>query len=334
MNTKASATSGETLYAGADSALAGLFADALKNPGNHYETGLLDLEFTQKVEVSTALVKDDGFSNISQAISDVTKEEETNKIYRVVAGDCLSAIAEQFDLKLARLMELNGFTDMNQTIHIDQELIVAVPEPDLSLTAVMGEVYEEDYDEDPQIIPNDSWYNTTEVVLEEGVTGHREVNAYVTYENGVEQSREIAHTTVFTESKPAVIERGTIIPPTYIKPLSGGRFTSGFGKRWGRMHKGVDWACSVGTTIYASSAGVVEYAGWSSGYGYNVLISHPDGRMTRYAHLSKTLVSAGQSVSQGETIAKSGNTGRSTGPHVHFEIYINGSQVNPLDYIN
>lgn len=69
------------------------------------------------------------------------------------------------------------------------------------------------------------------------------------------------------------------------------------------------------------------------GYGYAVYINHPDGRQTRYGHLSKVLVSPGQHVEQGQSIALSGNTGRSTGPHVHFEILINGSQVNPLDYI-
>ena len=93
---------------------------------------------------------------------------------------------------------------------------------------------------------------------------------------------------------PAIIEQGTITPPTYIKPLAGGRFTSGFGRRWGRMHKGVDWACPVGTVVYASSAGTVVSAGYTNGYGNNVVISHPDGRMTRYAHNSKLLVKEGQ----------------------------------------
>lgn len=157
---------------------------------------------------------------------------------------------------------------------------------------------------------------------------------FVTYKDGVETGRSMAHQTILAQSEPAVIEHGTQIPPTYVKPLSGGRFTSGFGKRWGRMHKGVDWACSVGTAVKASCGGTVVSAGWSNGYGYCITIRHPDGKQTRYAHLSKILVSSGKSVKQGDKIALSGNTGRSTGPHIHFEILVNGSQVNPLKYLN
>ena len=74
-------------------------------------------------------------------------------------------------------------------------------------------------------------------------------------------------------------------------------------------------------------------AGWGSGYGYVVYINHIDGRQTRYAHLSKILVKAGQTVKQGERIALSGNTGVTTGPHLHFEMLINGKQVDPLKYL-
>ncbi|MEM9120764.1 MAG: LysM peptidoglycan-binding domain-containing M23 family metallopeptidase [Cyanobacteria bacterium P01_F01_bin.56] len=113
---------------------------------------------------------------------------------------------------------------------------------------------------------------------------------------------------------------------------SQGVLTSGYGWRWGRMHRGVDIAGPVGTPIYAAAAGVVVTSGWNSGgYGNMVDIRHPDGSMTRYAHNSRLLVSPGQQVRQGQQIAAMGSTGYSTGPHLHFEIHVpNQGAVNPM----
>lgn len=335
-STKNSArSSADALLAGVTRQDADRLVYACEHPGEkNYETGIVDLGFVQTVTVYADYVSQTELTTPQAAAEAVTKEEETNKIYEVQAGDCLSTIAQDNHMTVAQLMELNGFSDENGYICIGDEIVISVPEPDLSVWETQGVVYEEDYTADPTIIGNDSWYTTRQVTLQEGTTGHREVNAFVTYKDGVETGRSIAHQTILAESEPAVIEQGTQIPPTYVKPISGGRFTSGFGKRWGRMHKGVDWACPTGTTVYASSDGVVEYADWSNGYGYNVIIDHPDGRKTRYCHLSRTLVTAGAGVSQGDPIALSGSTGRSTGPHVHFEIFIGGSQVDPLEYIN
>ena len=108
-------------------------------------------------------------------------------------------------------------------------------------------------------------------------------------------------------------------PQSFIWPTKG-VFTSGYGWRWGRMHKGIDIANNVGTPIFAAKDGLVAFAGWSSGYGYLVEISHRDGSSTRYAHNSRLLVKKGQMVPQGSRISLMGSTGRSTGPHLHFEI--------------
>lgn len=308
--------------------------EAFADPKATYETGILDMEFVERVNVFENYVDADQIADVDEQVAEVTKEKESNKIYVVESGDCLSVIAMDHDTTVSSIVALNGLDSADAMIRDGQELIIAVPEPDLQLRVTKGEVYEEDYMEEPIIIDNDSWYTTKEVVQQEGTTGHRERNDVVVYENGVETSREMIHQNVMVASQAAVIERGTIIPPTYIKPISGGRYTSGFGRRWGRMHKGVDWACPIGTTVYASCAGTVISASYNGGYGNNVVISHADGRLTRYAHNSKLLVKAGQHVEQGEPITLSGSTGRSTGPHVHFEIYINGSAVDPLKYIS
>lgn len=326
---------GDGISAGVTASLMNSLEYVMANPyRDTYQTGILDIDFIESIDIYESFVAEEELADVETELVEVTKEKETNKIYVVQRGDSLSLIAYENDTTVASIMALNGFKDMNQIIRIEDELIIAVPEPDLMLRVKKGEVYEEDYRAEATIILNDDWYTTKEVVHYEGTVGHRERNDVVTIENGIEVKREMIHENIMVVSEPAVIERGTIIPPTYIKPINGGRKTSNYGWRWGRLHKGVDWGIPTGTKIFASSGGTVVRADYNGAYGLCVLISHPDGRMTRYAHCSKLLVSAGQSVKQGETIALSGNTGRSTGPHLHFEIIINGSPVDPLKYIN
>ena len=116
---------------------------------------------------------------------------------------------------------------------------------------------------------------------------------------------------------------------------SKGVLTSGYGWRWGRMHKGIDIAGPIGTPIVAASDGVVTYAQWNDGgYGYLVEITHPDGTETVYAHNSRILVQKGQRVAQGEQISEMGSTGFSTGPHLHFEIHPAGQgAINPMAFL-
>ncbi|MGD1856674.1 MAG: peptidoglycan DD-metalloendopeptidase family protein [Leptolyngbyaceae cyanobacterium] len=117
----------------------------------------------------------------------------------------------------------------------------------------------------------------------------------------------------------------------YIWPARG-TLTSGYGWRWGRMHRGIDVAGPVGTPIVSAASGVVERAGWNSGgYGNLVEVRHADGSMTRYAHNSRIIVRSGQRVTQGQHIADMGSTGYSTGPHLHFEVHLpERGTVNPM----
>jgi murein DD-endopeptidase MepM/ murein hydrolase activator NlpD len=112
-----------------------------------------------------------------------------------------------------------------------------------------------------------------------------------------------------------------------------GVITSGFGWRWGRMHEGVDLAVANGTPVVAAKAGVVIVAGWMGGYGNLVVVDHGGGVSTAYGHNTSVTVGVGQQVEQGQLIAYSGSTGHSTGPHVHFEVRINGGAVDPMGYL-
>ena len=112
-----------------------------------------------------------------------------------------------------------------------------------------------------------------------------------------------------------------------------GTVTSEYGYRWGRMHEGIDIAAPTGTPLLAARAGTVTFAGSMSGYGYVTLIDHGDGFVTAYAHQNRLIAPAGANVAQGEQIGEVGSSGRSTGPHVHFEIRLDGSPRNPRSYL-
>ena len=134
---------------------------------------------------------------------------------------------------------------------------------------------------------------------------------------------------------------GADVPPSTpaSSPSSGfiwpvrGTLVSPYGQRWGRLHSGIDIAAPAGTAIVASASGQVVYAGSMSGYGLIVVLQHPGGIATAYAHNSSVSVSVGQSVSQGQTIAAVGCTGHCFGDHVHFEVRLGGGPVDPMGYL-
>lgn len=296
--------------------------------------GIKSIGFEQSLSVIETSASASTVLSVEEAYNEITKEKAEKTVYVVESGDCLSVIASKCNISLDDLYSMNeGLTETSLIVPGD-EIVVTVPKSEISVVVKKRKTYEEDYNAPIQYVDDDSSYRGTNKVVQAGTAGHHKVTADITYVNGVETTVEYVAEEIMVESTPQIISVGTLTPPTYIKPLSGGSFTSGYGTRWGKLHAGVDWGCPVGTTIFASSGGVVTRASWFSGYGYCVEIKHSDGKMTRYAHLSSIKVSVGQSVSQGETIALSGNTGRSTGPHLHFEIHVNGSAVNPLNYVN
>ncbi len=305
-----------------------------------YPLGLVDISYGEKIEVVESYMPENRIMTLEQAQSTVLKDKDEKQIYEVVAGDTLSEIAEKYGLTTAGLVALNPmFASDTAMIRIGDELTVTVPKPELSVLHTNQEYLEQEYTEPTVYIDNDSWYVGTTRELQEGTVGHRRVIAMVSYQGDTWVGQDIVKEEVDAVAQPRIVERGTKAKPTYIWPVSGGYISSGFGGRnapkagASTYHKGVDIAVSTGTAVMASSAGTVTIAGWQSGYGYVVYINHADGRQTRYGHLSRILVSPGQYVEQGQKIALSGNTGNSTGPHLHFEIRIGGEAVNPVNYL-
>ncbi|MDV3427977.1 MAG: peptidoglycan DD-metalloendopeptidase family protein [Bacillota bacterium] len=178
----------------------------------------------------------------------------------------------------------------------------------------------------------------TVVTKQNGKAGLNEVDKLINMENEAVKSSNTSETRVINKSIDKIVAVGTKNPilagiAFLTKPSRGG-ISSYFGYRWGKLHKGLDIGASIGTPIYAAADGTVESASWDSGgYGNLVKLSHGSGIETLYGHTSRMVVKAGQKIKRGQLIAYVGSTGHSTGPHVHFEVRLNGTAVNPLKYL-
>ena len=142
---------------------------------------------------------------------------------------------------------------------------------------------------------------------------------------------QLAKATAFASERADREKR--LLAPRFVMPTNG-TFTSGFGYRWGALHGGIDIANSIGTPIVAAADGVVIATGPTAGYGAWVKIRHSDGTVTLYGHINTWEVSVGQRVMAGDRIATIGNRGNSTGPHLHFEVLLGGSQrIDPQGWL-
>ncbi|MBO0866898.1 MAG: M23 family metallopeptidase, partial [Mycobacterium sp.] len=149
--------------------------------------------------------------------------------------------------------------------------------------------------------------------------------------NAAVHNAELAHAVAFAQERAQ--REARLQQPLYVMPTKG-IFTSNFGYRWGVLHAGIDLANSIGTPILAVSDGVVTDAGPTAGYGMWVKLRHADGTVTLYGHVNTTMVSVGQHVMAGDQIATMGNRGDSTGPHLHFEVLLNGhDRVDPVPWL-
>lgn len=183
-------------------------------------------------------------------------------------------------------------------------------------------------------VEDSSLYIGESKVLVEGQPELREITVEKYIDGDGNTIQSFSESRVVKEDVPRLIAIGTKEKPAYIMPVEDYVFTSSYGPRWGRTHEGIDLAVSTGTPVAAAAEGVVIQSGWNGGYGISIYVDHGNGIITRYGHLSQAYAQVGRKVKQGEVIGLSGNTGNSTGPHLHFEIRIGDVSVNPANYVD
>ncbi|MCI8496665.1 MAG: peptidoglycan DD-metalloendopeptidase family protein [Clostridiales bacterium] len=312
------------------------------------------VEFVQQMGYQQGLYLEDSITELDELTADLSRSVEEETFVTVQAGDTPIGIAQANGLSLSELYTLNP--NLQSEMFPGTQVKLSREVPFLNVRVTREEVSTREVAFEKETVEDDSQYTDYKKVTVAGVNGEEELRESVVYVNGYETERTLVESTILTEPVTEVTTVGTKKRPvtysrggsssyngavgnygsgTFKWPVAGGSISSGYGYRWGRFHKAVDIAASTGTNIYAADSGTVTFAGWggSRGYGNYLIIDHGNGFKTLYAHCNSLYVTAGQKVSKGDVIAAVGSTGFATGPHCHFEVILNGSNVNPSYYL-
>lgn len=301
------------------------------------QSKLKEVGFAEKVEIKPEFTELAKIMAKEDTVTFLAKGTNEVKIHTIESGESFWSIARRYKMNLEDLKRANPGVD-SEKIKIGQTLNLILPKPLISVKTVETIQAIENAPYEQKVEYSNSMYKDETSIKVKGQYGEKEVVADVIKVNGIETGRTILSEKLIKEPKTQIIVKGTKDPPpkkgtgTFSFP-SRGSITSRFGLRWGRRHEGIDIAAPIGTPVKASDGGVVIWVGYDGGYGKLVKVDHGAGYISCYGHLSKYYVKVGQKVYKGQKIAAVGNTGRSTGPHLHFEIRKNGVAKNPMSYL-
>lgn len=320
----------------------------------HYDKSDPDqrAEFVQKVEMAEGLFPISTVKSAFEMQGKLTSQSVVERTYTVQAGDTLSTIAVKHDMTTAELRAMNPAYANTDDIRIGDELLVQRAQTFLQVKVLKTIRYTETIDYNTQTVYRDDKPVTYSKVTTKGQEGSQDVVADITYIDGFETGRTVVSVTVTKQPVTKVVERGT----KKVTSSSGSTIVQGDGVTTGSMlwpvpachsmsrgyfrgHYALDIANGpvpvFGKPAVAADGGTVIQAstGWNGGYGNIVKVQHSNGLITVYAHLSSIKVVKGQQVTRGQTVGLIGSSGRSTGPHLHFEVIKNGVKVNPLNYV-
>ena len=304
------------------------------------------ISFVQSIRVERGLYpvsSVESLQSINIKLDSVVEGEQT---YTIQQGDSPSLVADKVGIPTQTLINLNP--EVTQSMLVGDVLVISHEQPFLQTKTVKTLTEEKEIAFKTETELDHNKASGYEKVVQEGKNGLEEIVSEVTYIDGYETERTVISKTTLQEPVTAKVVVGSLTSSQYnfsgsgaastesnvggyIWPVNGGYISCPI---WGYSgHTGTDIAAPAGTTIWASKGGTVAYAGWSNGYGYNVLINHGDGTKTRYAHCSSLAVYTGQQVSQGQVVGYVGQTGWASGNHCHFEIISNGTFLDARNYI-
>ncbi len=303
----------------------------------------VDAYFVEDVEIRQEYVDTSYIMNLGYIAEILNATREGEVTYTVKSGDSYYSIAGEYGISVDTLMKMNPGYDP-KILRVGDVLTISNAVPYLTVVNVERQCYVQDVPYPVEYTDDASMYQGEYKVTSPGVYGKADVTANVTYINGTETEREIVASVTLSQPVTEQQLRGTKERPSWYPTGSfgwpcNGIITSYFGRRntgirgASTYHEAIDIANGYGTPIYASDGGTVIYSGWMGGYGYLVKIDHGNGYVTYYGHNSSLLVSVGEHVHKGQQIARMGSTGISSGNHCDFRIQLNGTFLNPLNYL-
>lgn len=315
------------------------------------EGGEETVAFESKITYEPGLYLTESIVSEDSIIKLITTKKTVAAYYTVVEGDSPLGVLSKLGMTEEELAKLNPDFSLESFMQIGDKLLITQEEPFLAVTVTRRETYEEKTDYETEYVDDPTHYQGSSTITRDGEKGVERVTADVSYVNGVETKRKVLNRVTVSEPVSEIIALGTKEIPSgvtaqipqnrpvgqFIWPVGGsdgGQISEmmyGYGGYYN--HGGIDIVAPYGTPIFAAESGTVILAQWYYGYGNCVMIQHDSGIVTVYGHASYLHVYQGQRVTAGELIADVGSTGQSTANHCHFEVRINGVQMNPINYL-
>ncbi|MFG6146802.1 peptidoglycan DD-metalloendopeptidase family protein [Halobacillus sp. B23F22_1] len=302
------------------------------------ESTIIDVDLSKDVDFKEKIVEPSEMNDVDEALEVLQNGNTEKEVHQVEKGDVLGDIASQYDLSEKELLELNPTLDEDEPVQVYQEIEVTETTPLTDVLIKEEGIKKEKIPYETEVVETDDLMKGEKETKQEGKDGEKEVHYYKDKTNDRETDEGTIEEKELSEPKKEIVLKGTKVIPSkgtgdFGWPAVGGSITSKQGERWGSFHKGIDIAGVKDPTIKAADNGKVTEAGKSGAYGNKVVVDHNNGYKTIYAHLKSIDVQAGDTVEKGSSLGDMGTTGRSTGVHLHFEVYKDGSLENPLDHI-
>lgn len=317
-----------------------MILDKIKEPyiaSDDENANIKEVSLLEDVKIVTKEISFNELTTPEELIQTIKDGGEEKKIHTIEVGENFWTIGKIYGLNPYDIEAANPDKDQLK-LKPGDEINLVMAKSLITVTTVEEVEYIEDIEFEVIVETNDSMFTNEKKIKVEGQRGKTKIVANEIKHNGVLVEKEVLNEEIIEEPTNQVVIKGTKeLPKTAATGVlmmpTRGRLSSGYGSRWGRMHRGIDIAAPTGTAINAADGGTVSFSGYKNSFGYMVEINHGNGLVTRYAHCSKLLVKKGEKVYKGQQIAKVGNTGNSTGPHLHLEVLKNGVHQNPSKYV-